>query len=110
MRDRESLVAALDHLPGCPLAIITNLDFTDTQGVDQPELAAPIIEAGFACITECYLGDNPQATPENMDFRARGLGWERTQPAFGLYNAPAETYLPWIDWPGSCDYLAEHVL
>lgn len=100
-----------ERLPDCPLAVATNFNIplTDPNGVPQPGAAAPLIEAGFACLTECYLGDNPNATPDELDFMGRRLGWASTQPIFGVYNAPPERYAEWQDWPG-VDYLGEYVL
>lgn len=59
--------------------------------------------------TECYLGDNPNATPDRLNWTAQHLGWPTSQPVFGVYNAPPSTYAPWASWPGA-DYLAEYVL
>lgn len=91
--------------PQIPHAVITNfVPFAD-YGLDP----VPIIQRGYVCITEAYLGDNPNATPDNLHARAKGYGWASSQPAFGLYNAPLSTYAPWMNWPG-CDYLAENTL
>lgn len=59
--------------------------------------------------TECYLGDNPNTTPDRLNWTAQHLGWPTSQPVFGVYNAPQSTYAPWASWPGA-DYLAEYVL
>lgn len=94
-----------------PRAIITNFSpLVSAQGVPLPERAAPLIAHGFHCLTEAYLGDNPNATPENLDFRAKQLGWTRSAPAFGVYNKPVAEYDAWKNWPGCSDYLAEYVL
>lgn len=112
--DYEGVTAAIKHLmlPRCPLAIITNFNvpLITPEGVPRPEMAAPLIEAGFRCLTEAYLGDNPNATPDNLDRMARGCGWPSSQPVFGVYNAPASAYDPWRSWPGASDYLAEYLL
>lgn len=88
-----------------PHAVITNFNTIDA------ERAAPLIEAGFSCITEAYLGDNPQATPDNLDNDARHRGWAYTIPAFGVWNKPLQEYQQWFGWPqGWCVYLGENVL
>jgi hypothetical protein len=108
--DYNGILAA--ELPDVPVAIATNFGtpLTDAQGVPQPAAAAPLIEAGFVCLTECYLGDNPNANPDRLDFRAKQLGWEWSQPIYGVYNMPKSAYAPWLGWPGESDYLAEYVL
>ena len=91
--------------PTIPHAIVTNFGpFTDS-GRDP----APLIAEGWVCQTECYMGDNPNATPDRLNWTAQQWGWAHTQPVFGLYNAPASTYAQWADWPGA-DYLMENVL
>lgn len=103
--DYEGIVNAINwgQLPDCRLAIVTN--FSDAQ----PEEAAALIEAGFHCLTEAYMGDNPNANPSNLDAQARALGWEASQPVFGLWNAPRALYAPWVNWPGA-EYLVENVI
>lgn len=112
--DYDGIMLAIQHhvLPDCPLAVATNFNvpLTNPQGLPQPDAAAPLIAAGFACLTECYLGDNPTATPDRLGFTGRVLGWPQTQPVFGIYNTPPSTYDQWDSWPGSSDYLAENVL
>ena len=111
--DYDGIIAAIDGktLPSCSLAVITNFNvpLVSQQGVPQPDKAKPLIDAGFTCITEAYLGDNPQATPDALDRAARVLGWGTSQPCFGVYNSPPSAYAKWYDWPG-CDYLGEYVL
>jgi hypothetical protein len=98
------------QLPNCSLAVCANFNAPlATPGELHPDKAAPLIAAGFSCLTECYMGDNPAGTPDAMDSTARRLGWATSQPVFGLYNAPPSTYAQWQDWPG-VDYLAENVL
>lgn len=95
-------------LPDCSLAICTNFNTPLTT----PAAAAPLIAAGFACLTEAYLNENPNATPDSLDRMARDLGWPTSQPVFGVYpvgGQPAPTYQQWHDWPG-VDYLGEYVL
>lgn len=112
--DRQGILAAT--LPvEMRKAIITNFTpMTDGQGVPQPGNAAPLIAAGWECLTECYMGEANGASlnPDNMNFRACSqLGWPRSQPVFGLYNAPMSTYQPYIGrFPAYGVYLAENVL
>jgi len=111
--DYDGIITAIDGgtLPSCPLAVCTNFNvpLTNPQGVPQPDKAKPLIDAGFTCLTECYLGDNPEATPERLDYTAKKLGWPATQAVFGVYNALPSRYAQWADWPG-VDYLGEYVL
>jgi hypothetical protein len=95
-------------LPTCPLAICTNFNTP----LQSRAAAKPLIEAGFTCLTEAYINENPSATPDNMDRIARSLGWPTSQPVFGVYPVggnPVPSYAEWADWPGA-DYLGEYVL
>lgn len=98
-------------LPACSLAVCTNFNvpLTTPAGVPDPQAAAPLIAAKFACLTEAYLGDNPNADPDSLDLMARHLGWSTSQPVFGVYNYPLTGYAQWQDWPGAI-YLGEYVL
>lgn len=110
--DYVGIIDAIPHLnPTLPRAIITNFASYVQNGKDDKELAKPLIDAGFACITECYLGDNAMATPENMQGRANNLGWEKTQPGFGVWNKWWDDYKNWFGWwPGHWFYLAENFI
>jgi hypothetical protein len=93
-------------LPGCPLAICTNFSTLNQQNV------RPLIDAGFTCLTECYMNESAGMTPDNMDRIAKNLGWPTSQPVFGVYPVggnPAPSYAQWQTWPG-VDYLGEYVL
>lgn len=95
-------------LPKCSLAICTNFNVPLTTR----EAAAPLIKAGFTCLTESYMNELPNLTPDRMNQRARELGWPISQPVFGVYpvnGVPAPTYAQWQSWPG-VDYLGEYVL
>lgn len=111
--DYSGVISAIndDALPSCPLAICTNFNvpLTSPSGAPQPGAAAPLIDAGFTCLTEAYLGDNPNATPDRLDWTASRLGWPGTQAVAGVYNAPPSAYAQWADWP-LADYLGEYVL
>jgi hypothetical protein len=93
-------------LPTCSLAICTNFFFPATG-------AAKLIDAGFSCLTECYLNESDNLTPDQMDRVARAHGWTTSQPVFGVYptvHTPVPpSYAQWQTWPG-VDYLGEYVL
>jgi hypothetical protein len=111
--DYEGILAAeaSGQIPNVPKAVITNFNvpLTDPSGVPQPAAAKPLIDAGYVCLTEAYLGDNPNANPDRLDFRAKQLGWSTSQPVFGVYNKPLAEYAQWFGWPGAV-YLAEYIL
>lgn len=84
--DWQACVDAIADL-AIPKSVVTNFaPFVDEQGYPDPAKAKPLVDAGWACLTEAYLGENPNATPENCDFYARSfLGWTETQPVIGIY-------------------------
>jgi hypothetical protein len=120
VESEEDRVHAIDGAPGIPAtvkrrAVLTNFTpMTDGQGVPQPDKAKPLIDAGYDCLTECYMGESNGASlnPESMNFRATvQLGWPRSQPVFGVYNKPLPEYATQIqNWPAYGLYLAEYVL
>lgn len=65
-----------------PKAIVTNFaPFVSSTGQLMPEKAQPLIQDGWACITENFISESPNSTPENTDFFAKhALGWPETQP------------------------------
>jgi hypothetical protein len=109
--DYRGIIAVRDAgtLPSCPKAVITNFTpLTDAQGVPLPQKAKPLIDAGFRCLTEAYLGDNPNARPDRLAFTASQLGWPMAQPMFGIYNKPLADYVGWMQGGWSvylCEYL-----
>lgn len=95
-------------LPKCSLAIVTNFNTP----LQSRAAAKPLIDAGFTCLTEAYMNEAANITPDSMDFIARNLGWPTSQPVFGVYPThgnPPPSYAKWEDWPGA-DYLGEYVL
>lgn len=93
-------------LPNKPMAICTNFSTLTRENV------RPLLDAGFACLTESYLNEGPNFTPDRMDQVGRYLGWPTTQPVFGVYSVggvPPPSYAQWRDWPG-VDYLGEYVM
>jgi hypothetical protein len=116
-QDRLGAIAGAPAIPSTVKrrAILTNFTpMTDGQGVPQPDKAKPLIDAGYDCLTECYMGEPNGASlnPEQMNFRATvQLGWQRSQPVFGVYNKPLSEYAQQIqNWPAHGLYLAEYVL
>lgn len=104
--DWASVANAVKDLP-IPKAVVTNFAaFVDEQGYPAPDKAKPLVDAGWACMTECYLGEAPNATPENTDWYARThLGWTETQPVLGLYGGKTfadyptrDNYRNWSVW------------
>ena len=75
-------------------SVVTNFaPFTTPDGLPDPAKARPLVEAGWACLTECYLPENQNLTPEAQDFYARAhLGWSETQPVLGLYEGFGHRY------------------
>lgn len=93
-------------LPLMPLAICTNFS-TLTR-----ENCKPLIDAGMTCLTEAYMNEVPNATPDNLNGIAKWLGWPTSQPVAGVYpvnGVPAPSYAQWADWP-MVDYLGEYVI
>lgn len=110
--DYDGIIAAINDgaLPTCPVAVCTNFNHPIWPGdPNAPAMAAPLINAGFKCLTEAYMGDNPNASPDNLNQSARVLGWQHSQPVFGVYNKPLHEYAPWQDWGGWSAYLAEYL-
>lgn len=110
--DLAGLVSELPNLPPIPRAIVTTFyGFQSASKPYDPALAKPLIDEGFRCLTECYIGANPNTTPENMDGIAKQLGWKTSQPVFGIFAGKTlADYQQWQDWPGCSVWLAEFVL
>lgn len=75
------LIHELDDLD-IAKGVVTNFSpFVHNDGRPFPEKAAPLIAAGWVCVTECFISESPNARPENGDdFAKRVLGWPETQP------------------------------
>jgi hypothetical protein len=104
--DWQAVATAVSDLP-VHKAVVTNFAaFVDEHGLPDPSKSAPLVQNGWACMTECYLSEAPQATPENADFYARAhLGWTSTQPVLGLYGGKTfadyptrDNYANWSVW------------
>jgi hypothetical protein len=113
--DYEGIANAIaaDRLPDCPLAICTNFNTPlYGGGADARAAAEVLIGADFSCLTEAYMNENLNASPDRLDAYARHLGWDTSQPVFGVYpvaGQPVPSYAKWQDWPG-VDYLGEYVM
>lgn len=75
-------------VPAIPHWIITNFTpMTNAQGVPLPERAAPLIERGYGCMPEAYVGETNN--PDEMVFRATvQMGWPVAYPIIGLHTDP----------------------
>lgn len=114
--DYDGVVRVISEgkLPSCPIAVVTNFNvpLTNSSGAPQPAYSAPLVNAGFKCLTEAYMNENPNATPDNMNVMARNLGWAHSQPVFGVYPVsgnPPPSYDQWKNWAGWSAYLAEYL-
>lgn len=112
--DYDGVAAAA--APACPHAIVTNFNHPlYTDGTPQGDAAAQaaakvLIDKGYECLTEAYMGDNPNATPFNLDHYGRFLGWESTSFVAGIYNSPLTSYTPYMaQFPGWSVYLSEYL-
>lgn len=76
-----------------PKAVVTNnAAFVHEDGTPWPEKAKPLIEDGWAYISECFAAEG-SSSPAMYDFFAKNaLGWPRTQPMIELGNAQLEDY------------------
>ncbi len=78
----------------------------DGQFLPDASLSAPLVADGWACLTENYLGEAPNATIENTDWYAKTfLGWPETQPVIGIYGGATfddyptrDEYRNWSVW------------
>ena len=70
--------------------VVTNFaPFVHNDGRPFPEKAKPLIDAGWACVTECFISESPNSTPARTDFYAKtNLGWAETQPMVELDILP----------------------
>lgn len=76
----QSLPAFRLAFPDMPAATVTTF-----AGMDTHEKARPLIDAGFACLPESHIRENPNATVERqVDYATRVLKWPAVQPMVGL--------------------------
>jgi hypothetical protein len=99
--DYRGIIQHTDTLPNVARAVITNfVPLVDSTGY-RPDKAKPIIDMGYKCLTECYMGVSDNFSPPRMDFTARvQLGWPHTQPVFGTYGKPQPSTLSGKRWMG----------
>lgn len=96
-----------DLYPDLPAAVVSNFG-----GLDKPELAHPLIEAGLRCVVECFVGENPMSTPaRQVDFATRVLGWPHAEPMIGLGSGlTLDAYPGYQNYPGHSIWAAEYIL
>jgi hypothetical protein len=82
-----------------PKAVVTNnAPFVHEDGTPWPEKAKPLVDAGWAYISECFLNEG-SATPEAYDdYAKRVLGWPRTQPMTDILNYDLSAFQNWSHW------------
>lgn len=93
-QDWPALIEALSDQP-IYRGVVTNFapfvytranDPDHPQGSAWPEQAAPLIAAGWDCITECYdLTGEPNLWPARRHSMASFCGWQESLPALGTY-------------------------
>jgi hypothetical protein len=71
-----------------PKAVVSNFSpFVHDDGSPAPEFAKPLIDDGWAYISENFITEAPNATPANTDWYAKTkLGWPRTQPMIEAWH------------------------
>lgn len=85
---RRDWQAIVDTAPkALPSAVVTDFNaFNTTDGKPDVDAAAPLVAAGWTCLTEAYQVENPAQTPERMEFSAQQRGWNSAQAAAGCYH------------------------
>lgn len=108
--DYDGCLNAIGRLPDIPKAVVTNFTpLTDGQGVPLVDKGRALVDAGYRCLVECYIGDAPTTTPPNQMAYASHFGWDAAQPVFGVYNEPLASYQQWMNGGWSV-YLGEYLL
>jgi len=71
-----------------PKAVVSNFaPFVTETGLPAPEKAAPLIKDGWAYISENFITESPNSTPERTDWYAKNnLGWPATQPMIEAWH------------------------
>lgn len=71
-----------------PKAVVTNnAPFVHHDGKPWPDKAAPLIQDGWAYISENFITEAPSATPAaTHDYATRVLGWATTQPMIEAWH------------------------
>lgn len=90
--DAVDWVDVIFHLQDLDIAkgVVTNFaPFVHHDGKPWPQKAAPLIAAGYACVTENFVTESPNSVPANTDHYAKtNLGWARTQPMIEGWHIP----------------------
>lgn len=106
------MIFTLKDLPITKAVVTNNAPFVHHDGTPWPEKVAPLVAAGWSCLTEAYdLDGDPTQWIERRDFFAKQCGWQETQPVIGLYGGRTladfptrNQYRNWSAWA------AEYVL
>jgi hypothetical protein len=69
-------------------AVVSNFaPFVHEDGSPAPEIAAPLIQDGWAYISENFITESPNSTPAHTDWYAKhNLGWPATQPMIEAWH------------------------
>lgn len=89
--------------PNMPAAIVTN-----TAGIETREKAAPLVAAGYSCVTETWVRTDGVGPEARVDF-CRALGFADPQPFAGLgeNGATMADYPAITRFPGYSVFAAE---
>ena len=73
-----------------PKAVVSNgAAFVHWNGVPWPEKAKPLVDDGWAYITENFVTESPNSTPARTNFFVtNSLGWPETQPMIEGWHIP----------------------
>ena len=96
-------------VPSIPHWIVTNFTpMTTGQGVPVPEKAAPLIQMGYGCMPEAYVGETNN--PDEMVFRATvQMGWPVAFPVIGMHTNPNYAHYR-SKYPRRGEWSAEYVI
>jgi hypothetical protein len=112
-QDYDKFALALSEYDKLPKAVVTNFaPFTNRDGTPN-DRSRLLIEAGWACLTECDIPNNPNATPARMDWEARQRGWSYGQPVVYVNSScPLDYYTPLLStgFPGWSIWSAEYLI
>lgn len=102
----QSLPAYRTVFPTLPSAVVTNMG-----GLSTTQEAAPLVNAGFACITETWIKTDG-VPPENRVALAEQIGFTSVQPMAGLgeNGAMMQDYPTITDFAGYSVFTAEVLL
>lgn len=79
----------LQDLPIPKAVAATTSPFKHENGLPWPEKARPLVDAGWAFLSQCFITESPNSTPDAMNFYATAhLGWASTQPMVEGWRLP----------------------